>query len=76
VIGTVLACDYRKDLLQAGYGQGRCSFTFISPIKLRTALLATLQVRRAVDGAAVRVSRSIIDAAFEPAIKPRLAIVA
>jgi hypothetical protein len=77
VIGTVLACDIREDLLQAGFGQGRCSFTFISPIKLRPALLSTLQVRRAVDGAPVQVSRSILDAALEPAIvKPRLAIVA
>jgi len=76
VIGTALACDYREDLLKAGYGQGRCSFTFISPIKLRPALLSTLQVRRSVDGAPVQVSRSILDAALEPSIvKPRLAIV-
>jgi Hint domain len=77
VIGTVLACDFRDDLLKAGFGQGRCSFTFVSPVKLRPALLATLQLRRAVDGAPVPVSRSILDAALEPAIaKPRLAIVA
>jgi hypothetical protein len=77
VIGTVLACDFREDLLKAGFGQGRCSFTFISPVKLRRELLATLQVRRAVDGAPVAVSKSILDAALEPAlVKPRLAIVA
>jgi hypothetical protein len=77
IIGTVLACDFREDLLQAGFGLGRCSFAFISPVKLRPALLSTLQVRRAVDGAPVQVSRSILDAAMEPAIlKPRLAIVA
>jgi hypothetical protein len=77
VLGTVLACDYREDLFTAGYGQGCCSFTFISPIKLRGAMLATLEVRRAVDGALVTVSRSIIDAALEPAApKPRLAIMA
>jgi hypothetical protein len=77
LIGTVLACDFRADLLKAGIGQGRCSFTFVSPIKLRPALLSTLQVRRAVDGAPVQVARSILDAGLEPAIvKPRLAIVA
>jgi Hint domain len=77
VIGTVLACDYREDLLKAGFGQGRCSFTFVSPVKLRPALLSTLQVRRAVDGAMVRVSKAILDAALEPAIaKPRLTIAA
>ncbi len=77
VIGTVLACDFREDLLAAGFGQGRCSFTFISPIKLRAPMLSTLQVRRAVDGAPVAVSRGILDAAPAPAgIKPRLAIVA
>jgi hypothetical protein len=77
VIGTVLACDYREDLLQAGFGQGRCSFTFVSPIKLRAGLLSTLQVRRAVDGAPVPVSRCILDAALEPALaRPRLAFVA
>jgi Hint domain len=77
VIGTVLACDFREDLLKAGFGQGRCSFTFISPIKLRPVLLATLQVRRATDGALVPVSESILKAAIEPAIvKPRLSIVA
>ncbi len=46
VIGTVLACDFREDLLKAGFGQGRCSFTFISPVKLRLSLLATPQVRQ------------------------------
>jgi hypothetical protein len=77
VIGMVLACDYRQDLLEAGFGQGRCSFMFISPIKLRSAPLATLAVRRAVDGAPVPVSRSILDAALEAETpKPRLAIVA
>jgi Hint domain len=77
VIGTVLACDYREDLLKAGFGPGRCSFTFISPIKLRAALLATLQVRRAVDGASVQVSKSILDAASASAIiKPPIAMVA
>jgi hypothetical protein len=75
VIGTLLACDFRPDLLKAGFGQGRCSFTFISPIKLRPVLLATLQVRRAADGAPIPVSKSILGAALEPAlVRPRLSI--
>jgi hypothetical protein len=77
VIGSVLACDFRDDLLKAGLGQGRCSFTFISPVKLRRSLLPTLQVRRAVDGAPVAPSRAFLDARLAPAvIEPRLAIVA
>jgi len=77
VIGTALACDFREDLFKAGFGQGRCSFTFISPIKLRPSLLAALQVRRAADGTPLPASESFLDAALEPAIiKPRLAIVA
>jgi Hint domain len=76
VIGSVVACDFREDLQKAGFGQGRCSFTFISPIKLRPALLGMLQARRAVDGAPIPVSESFLDATREPAIiKPRLAIV-
>jgi hypothetical protein len=77
VIGTVLACDFREDLLQAGFGQGRCSFTFVSPVKLRASLLPTLHVRRAVDRAAIAPSQAFLDAGLEPAvIRPRLAIVA
>jgi hypothetical protein len=77
VIGSVLACDFRGDLLKAGLGQGRCSFTFVSPVKLRASLLSTLQIRRAIDGAPIAPSRAFLDAGLEPAfIKPRLAIVA
>jgi hypothetical protein len=59
VIGTVLACDFRDDLLKAGIGQGRCSFVFRSPIKLRRELAPTLQVRRLSDGTPLPVSKSI-----------------
>ena len=52
VIGTVLACDFRPDLLEA-VGHGDLSFSFASPVKLRPELKATLQVRRAGDGAAL-----------------------
>jgi hypothetical protein len=59
VIGTVLACDFRNDLLQAGIGQGRCSFVFNSPVRLRRDLWPTLWVRRSGDGAPLAVSKSI-----------------
>ncbi len=51
VIGTVAACEPRGDLAQAGFGRGRCAFTFTSPVRLRPELLASLRVRRAADGA-------------------------
>ncbi len=51
VIGTVAACEPRADLAQAGFGRGRCAFTFTSPVRLRPELLASLRVRRAADGA-------------------------
>jgi hypothetical protein len=52
VIGTVLACDYRGDLLAAGYGQGNCGFLFVSPVGLPINLDG-VQIRRAVDSAAL-----------------------
>jgi autotransporter passenger strand-loop-strand repeat protein len=51
VIGTVLACDFRADLQAAGLGRGRCAFTFNAPERLRPEQLASLQIRRAADGA-------------------------
>jgi hypothetical protein len=51
VIGSVLAGAYRKDLARAGKGSGRCAFRFTPPMRLSPAALATLEVRRAVDGA-------------------------
>ena len=51
VVGTVAACEPRGDLAQAGFGRGRCAFTFTSPVRLRPELLASLRVRRAADGA-------------------------
>ena len=51
VVGTVAACEPRGDLAQAGFGRGRCAFTFTSPVRLRPELLASLRVRREADGA-------------------------
>jgi hypothetical protein len=46
VIGSVLACDFRQDLQQAGKAAGRCAFTFSTPPGP-----AIYTVRRAADGA-------------------------
>jgi hypothetical protein len=51
VIGTVLACEFRVDLRQAGKGRGYCAFGFTPPFRLRAERLATLAIRRATDGA-------------------------
>jgi len=51
VIGTVLACDPRDDLRNAGIGNGQCAFSLTPPGYLSTEALATLRIRRASDGA-------------------------
>jgi hypothetical protein len=51
LIGTVLACNFRVDLLAAGIGQGQAAFSFATPVKLRPEVLDTLRIRRAADGA-------------------------
>jgi autotransporter passenger strand-loop-strand repeat protein len=50
VLGAVLACDYRADLEEAGFGQGRCSFGFVAPVEIPPEAVNTLRVRRANDG--------------------------
>lgn len=59
VLGTILACDARDDLATAGKGSGRCAFTFKSPARLKPAMVATLTLRRAVDGAEVPMNPQI-----------------
>ena len=49
LLGTVLACDQRDDLRAAGIGQGRCSFSFISPYNIRPSS-KRISIRRACDG--------------------------
>jgi autotransporter passenger strand-loop-strand repeat protein len=84
VIGTVLACDFRKDLFDV-FGHGNSSFVFESPVKLRPELLRTLEVRRASDGASVLINENIRPRAEAPvqhqapereSAKPRLSLVA
>jgi autotransporter passenger strand-loop-strand repeat protein len=78
VIGTVLACDFRKDLLEA-LGEGNLSFVFDSPIRLHAEALSTLEVRRAVDAAPLRFSgkmQQCLEKLSKPAVeKPRLSLV-
>jgi hypothetical protein len=56
VIGTVLACDFRLDLKDAGLGRGRCAFFFSSPVRLHAESLDTLRIRRAADGTDLSIS--------------------
>jgi hypothetical protein len=55
VVGTALACDFRGDLKAAGKGNGRCAFFYKSQTRLPAALLPQLYIRRAADGAEIRV---------------------
>jgi hypothetical protein len=47
--GSVLACDERDDLRRAGFGQGRCAFSYCLP----AGWSGVVSVRRASDGAAL-----------------------
>ena len=51
-IGQVLANSYREDLERAGFGSGRHAFTFTPPAG-RVAVPGAVEVRRALDGAAL-----------------------
>jgi hypothetical protein len=55
-IGTVLACDHRGDLRDAGLGSGRHSFVFPLPVRAWSQDMRTLTIRRAADGAEIRMS--------------------
>jgi len=59
VLGSVLACEHRLDLEQAGKGSGRCEFRFTAPARLTAEMLARLSVRRAADGAALARAEAI-----------------
>lgn len=68
VLGTILACDLREDLVLAGKGIGRCAFTFKSPARLKPEMLATLTLHRAADAAELPMNPQIREA---PAPGPR-----
>jgi hypothetical protein len=50
-LGSVLACQLRDDLRNAGKGSGRCAFAFNFPPGLAEDALSRLTVCRAADGA-------------------------
>jgi len=56
VVGTVLACDYRADLEVAGYGHGRCGFTYRLP---SAAELGAVHIRRISDGAVLLFTEAV-----------------
>jgi hypothetical protein len=53
LLGTVLACDHRGDLLDAGKSNGNCAFIYHLPMRQPEG---ELRIVRAADGAALRVS--------------------
>lgn len=60
LLGTVLACDFRGDLLEAGIGRGRCGFVFRSPVKIAADAMANLRVRRAADGVPIPMGAGVL----------------
>jgi Hint domain len=56
VIATVLACDYRPDLDQAGIAHGRAAAFITTPVRLHPEQLKTLRIRRASDHAELLMS--------------------
>jgi hypothetical protein len=78
MIGTVLACDFRDDLAQAGFGRGRCAFSVTSPVRLTPESAASVRLRRAADHVGIEMTPECMDAiaaARQPAEAPRLRLV-
>jgi hypothetical protein len=61
VIGTALACAYRGDLAEAGIGNGRCGFTFKSPMTIDDAAMGQISIRRAADGTEIFMTKTCWD---------------
>jgi hypothetical protein len=49
-LGTVLACAYRGDLMEAGIGPGQHAFNFTSPVPIGPEDIGHVSVRRLSDG--------------------------
>ena len=60
VIGTALACSYRRDLDKVGIGAGRCAFFVTSPVRLRPDSLESLRIRRASDHAEIAMTTDCV----------------
>jgi hypothetical protein len=78
VLGSVLACERRADLVQARKGRGHCSFSFLSPVPLGPEAWGALSVHRAADGVALPRSDTYREAAaaLSPNHKTSLRLVA
>jgi hypothetical protein len=79
VLGTILACDHREDLQNAGFGTGRCGFFFTSPIRLTPEQAAEIIVRRAGDGTVLGMTEACLETigkGQEPVLTPVLRRVA
>jgi len=50
LLATLLACDFRADLAEAGMGRGRCAFFFKPAYPLEAAALRSLRIRCAATG--------------------------
>ena len=76
VVGTVLACDYRADLAEAGIGKGNRAFFYAWRRRLPLESWPALRIRRAADGAELTMTpacRAIIEAARVPPAQTQLA---
>lgn len=76
LLGEVLACEFRPDLLKAGIGRGYSAFTFVSPVRLTAEMHAGLAVRRKSDGASLGINPEIAKAAASAMAMPVVAAVA
>ena len=70
VIGTVLACDLRADLVAAKIGRGRCGFLFHSPVRITPAEIHDLRVQRASDKTEIPMSQACAARISGPATAP------
>ena len=57
VVGTVLACDPRSDLKEAGFALGNCAFHYTSPFGLPIGAAQGVKLRRAQDHAEIRMGQ-------------------
>ena len=76
LLGEVLACEFRPDLLKAGIGRGYSAFTFVSPIRLTAEMHAGLAVRRKADHTALGMNPEITKTAALAAVMPAVTVVA
>jgi len=62
-LGSVLACDFRGDLAQAGIGRGHAMFSFQAPGALSPAARQKISIRRHGDGAVLANTEELLSRA-------------